>query len=424
MNTKNKKLPTTSYKGVRDFYPRDAFIHNYILSTMSRACEASGYENYNASILEPTSLYHAKESESQEIVADQTYTFTDRGGREVTLRPEMTPTVARMIAGKARELSFPVRWYSIPNCFRYERPQKGRLREFWQLNADIFGVSGVEADADNILLAYNIMKEFGAKDSDFEIRINDRQLLEGVFDELDLDFDQRQNTMRILDKRAKISDNDFKSELSKFLKDKTDETIDLIDKTKTTPRIEELISFLSNLGVTNTVIDTGTVRGFNYYTGIVFEVFDTSPDNNRSMFSGGRYDNLTSLFSNDKISGIGFGMGDVTIQAFLESRNLMPEYTPATEIMICVLDNSYADKAMLLAQSLRKNDVNTTINLSGKKIGDQIKSASKKNIPFIIPFGENESESDSVQIKHLESRKEETIHTNEIANYIFEFLVE
>ncbi len=416
----NKKLGTDSYKGVRDFYPRGKFVHNYILETMSRVCERSGYENYDASILEPSELYRSKAAENEEIINDQTYTFTDRGGREVTLRPEMTPTVARMIAGKKRELSFPVRWYSIPNVFRYERPQRGRLREHWQLNADIFGADGIDAEVDNIALAYNIMKEFGADDTDFEIRLNDRQLLNNVFDSLDLDFEQRQNTMRIMDKKAKISAKEFSTELQKFLGEKTKETIAKIETTHSNVRLEELVSKLSKLGINNTVIDTSTVRGFNYYTGVVFEVFDTDPDNNRSMFGGGRYDNLTEMFGVEQICGFGFGMGDVTMQNFLESHNLLPKYVPATELIICVLDMTHVNKAQELAQTLRKQDINVAVNFSGKKLGDQIKAADKAGVPFIIPFGEKEASSDKVTIKHLESREEKELSASEIADFIFE----
>lgn len=417
----NKKLSTESYKGVRDFYPEDKFVHDYILETMSRVCERFGYEHYDASILEPAELYLSKNSQSEEIVHDQTYTFTDRGGREVTLRPEMTPSVARMVAAKKRELSFPVRWYSIPNVFRYERPQRGRLREHWQLNADIFGVDTLEAEVDNIALAYSIMKEFGADDGDFEIRLNDRQLLNDVFDELDLDFEQRQNTMRILDKKTKMGVKDFESELEKFLGDKTRATIDKIENTHSNVRLEGLVSKLSALGINNTVIDTSTVRGFNYYTGIVFEVFDTDPDNNRSMFGGGRYDNLCELFTNESVTGIGFGMGDVTMRNFLESHNLLPEYSPATEVMICVVDTAQSGKAQELAQKLRRQDINTSVNFSGKKLGDQIKAANKAGVPFIIPFGEKEAAKQKATIKHLKTREEREMEFKQVADFVFEF---
>ena len=168
----NKKLSLEPYKGTRDFYPRDQFIQNYIFGVWRRVAQKYGYVEYGASILEETDLYRDKTGE--EIVNEQTYSFTDRGGRDVTIRPEMTPTVARMVAQKRKELTFPLRWFSIPNLFRYERPQRGRLREHWQLNCDIFGVDSIEADVEIISLAYDMMKAFGANDENFKIKINSK----------------------------------------------------------------------------------------------------------------------------------------------------------------------------------------------------------------------------------------------------------
>ena len=168
------KLGTDPYKGVRDFYPEDMAIQNYIFNTWRQIVERNGYVEYSASLLEPTEIY--TEKSGAEIVNEQTFTFTDRGNRSVTLRPEMTPTLARMIAARRRNLKFPLRWYSIPNLFRYERPQRGRRREHWQLNCDLLGIAGIEADKEIVSLAYTIMKEFGAKDEDFEIRINNSDI--------------------------------------------------------------------------------------------------------------------------------------------------------------------------------------------------------------------------------------------------------
>ncbi|HLP44136.1 MAG TPA: ATP phosphoribosyltransferase regulatory subunit, partial [Candidatus Nanoarchaeia archaeon] len=174
------KLETTPYKGVRDFYPQEMFLEKYLFSAMRFTAENFGYVEYGASPLEPADLYRAKTG--QEIVNEQTYTFIDRGDREVTLRPEMTPTVARMIAAKRRELAFPLRWYSIPNLFRYEQPQKGRLREHYQLNVDLFGVDNERADIEIISVAYQLLKNLGAEDKDFEIQVSDRGLLNHFWD--------------------------------------------------------------------------------------------------------------------------------------------------------------------------------------------------------------------------------------------------
>src|ERR1700729_362662 len=175
MSKNTSILGTDPYKGVRDFYPEDMAVQSYIFDTWRKVVERYGFVEYNASILEPAELYKAKSGE--EIVNEQTYTFTDRGEREVTLHPEMTPTVARMVAAKARELTFPLRWYSIPNLFRYEKPQRGRLREHWQLNVDMFGVDSADAAVEIINLAYDIIKAFGAGNESFEIRINNRRLI-------------------------------------------------------------------------------------------------------------------------------------------------------------------------------------------------------------------------------------------------------
>ncbi|MFC1730792.1 histidine--tRNA ligase [candidate division KSB1 bacterium] len=411
----DKKLSTEPYKGVRDFYPKDMYIARYIFDTMSRVAEGFGYSEYGASILESAELY--REKSSDEIVNEQTYTFTDRGDREVTLRPEMTPTLARMIASKHRELAFPLRWYSIPNVFRYERPQRGRVREHWQLNADLFGVSETVAEVEIISLAHALMVAFGAQESDFEIRMSDRGILTSIFDELGTSEELQAQTMRLLDKRAKI--DNFDSELETVLGDKAKTFIEKLESASSSTNLESVLSQLKNLGITNVVIDTSIVRGFDYYTGIVFEVFDTSPENNRSLFGGGRYDNLLELFGGESIPAVGFGMGDVTIADFLETHSLLPTYTPRTELYLCTLTPEAKEYAQGLAQTLREQDVNVEVALSDKKVGDQIKLADKKQIPFVICIGENEIKDDSFTIKHLESGEQESLTKEKIADYIF-----
>jgi len=248
------KLDTAPYKGVRDFYPEDMAIQNYIFNTWRKVAENFGYVEYSASILEPTELY--TEKSGAEIINEQTFTFTDRGDRSVTLRPEMTPTLARMIAARRRNLKFPLRWYSIPNIFRYERPQRGRKREHWQLNCDLLGVAGIEGDKEILSLAYAIMKEFGAKDGDFEIRINNSDV----------------NTFKDI--------------------------------------------------APNIVSDPELARGQAYYTGMVFEIFDTDKENPRAIAGGGRYDNLLELFDVEPVPAVGFGWGDITMRDFLEIHGL------------------------------------------------------------------------------------------------------
>ncbi len=407
---KKDELNVSPYKGVRDFYPEDWFVETYIWKKWIETAEKFGYVEYSASVLEPSELYAAKTSE--EIVKEQSYTFTDRGGREVTLRPEMTPTVARMIAAKRRELSLPLRWFSIPNVFRYERPQRGRLREHWQLNADIFGVSGIEAEVEIISLAYHTMKAFGAKDEDFEIRVNSRAFLHEVYKPILKDEGQFPAMFRLLDKKEKMKEGEFELEWQKLFKEPFKE-----NREETSRKVTEIRTVLEKRGI-RTKYDPYTVRGFDYYTDIVFEVFDTNPKNNRSLFGGGRYDNLLAMFGEEPVPAVGFGMGDVTIRDFLETRGLLPEYHSPTQLYICHTDDKFIAHSQELAARLREQGLNVAVDLGNKKVGDQIKIADKQKIPFVICVGEEETKSGDYRIKNLKSRIEVTKKVAEIALYL------
>ncbi len=417
---KKGELPSYEpYKGVRDFYPEDQFVLHYLFEHMSRVCELFGYEEYGASVLEHSELYRAKTSE--EIVNDQTYTFTDRGGREVTLRPEMTPTLARMIAAKEREIPFPARWYTIANVFRYERPQRGRLREHWQLNADLLGAQGVEADAEIIAIAHGVLRSLGADERDFEIRVSDRRVLDALYDEMGIETAVRPLLTRLLDRREKAEN--FKNEIEKLVGSGGSNLVEKLDVITSTAYLEELRQQLEGMGVGNMIVDTKITRGFDYYTGMVFEVFDTHEENRRSLFGGGRYDSLLSQFSGSgPIPAVGFGMGDVTARHFLEVRGLMPEYAPATELMLCVVDKEATGHAIRIAQDLRREDVAVAVNLSGKRVGDQVRQADKMKIPFVIAVGAKERDSGRYTIKNLSTGNEITLPADAIASHVFSSL--
>lgn len=382
----SEKLSTDPYKGVRDFYPEDMAIQNYIFSVWRKVVQKYGYQEYSASILEPAELYRAKSGE--EIVNDQTYTFTDRGDREVTIRPEMTPTVARMVAARKRELAYPLRWFSIPNLFRYEKPQRGRLREHWQLNVDIFGVDGTQAEIETISIASDIMHEFGIKNNDFEILINDRELMKDIPHKLS----------KLIDKKDKMSKEDF----VKAAKEITDiDVLGMLADIKPSEKIQAVMKGLENIGITNIRFDSSLMRGFDYYTGIVFEVFDRHPENRRSLFGGGRYDELLSLFGNEKVSAFGFGMGDVTMRDTLETYDLLPKPQGSADIYIAVLDENAQGYAQDIAQKLREDGKKVALDYSLKKVGDQIKTALKLNIPKLIVIGEKEMNKGAYEIRDL-----------------------
>lgn len=420
------KISTESYKGVRDFYPEDYFIQNYIFKVWKNTVESFGYSQYDASILEPAELYRAKSGE--EIVNEQTYTFTDRGEREVTLRPEMTPTVARMVAAKERELVLPLRWFSIPNLFRYEKPQRGRLREHWQLNVDLFGVESNFADIEIINIAYQIMKNFGAKDEDFIVKINDRRLIKKLYEKFELSEENSYKVSKIIDKKDKISAPAFKESLSEILADKTDEFINLLNsheklldflgENEVSKQLVDTIERLLKLGVKNIYFDPTLMRGFDYYTGVVFEVFDTNPENNRSVFGGGRYDELMDIFGARKVPSVGFGAGDVTAKDFLETHGLLPEFKCIAKIQICTASNTLKDEALLLAQKLRSLNIQTSVDLTDKKLGDQIKNADKNKIPFVLVLGEDEVKSEVYSLKNLSTGEEKKVKIEEIIGKI------
>ena len=396
MSENTKKLNTEPYKGVRDFYPEDMSIENYIFNIWRKTCESFGYVEYNASILEPSELYKAKSGE--EIVNEQTYSFVDRGEREVTLRPEMTPTVARMIAGKKREITFPARWYSIPNVFRYERPQRGRLREHFQLNCDIFGLDNIYTDIEIIRLAYQIMINFGAKETDFEVRLNSRKLLNKTLLDLGLSDEQSYSFQKLLDRKNKI--DNFDEEAEKIVGRKIEWEIEPDEE------MQLLMAELKNAGISNVKFDETIVRGFDYYTGTVFEIYDTNPENSRALFGGGRYDDLLSLFGNDKVPALGFGMGDVTVRDFLETRGILPTYINSTKVYLGTFSKDCISEADKIAQTLRDNNINVVVDYTGRKIGDQIKKADKEKIQFFIAVGEEEIESKQFKIKNLLTNSE------------------
>ena len=402
------KVSKENYKGVRDFYPEDQFIQNYIFSVWKKTMHSFGFEQYDASLLESTELYEAKSGE--EIVGGQTYNFIDRGDRKVTLRPEMTPTVARMIAKKKNELSFPLRWFSIPNLFRYERPQRGRLREHWQLNADLFGIDSIDADVEMIEIAYTLLQNFGLNDSQFEIKINNRRLINKIFSDMKLDDIQAHKLSKLLDKKSKIDDFDEQAEAITgkpfSLKIRADETI------------EAIISKLRSRGISNVSFSPELMRGFDYYTDIVFEVFDTNPANNRSLFGGGRYNDLLDIFGEEKVPAVGFGMGDVTIRDVLETYDLLPKYKTETDLYICIFNDSFTNIASELASKIRETGINVIVDYTGKKIGDQVKRANKKQIPFVVCIGNDEIESGKFKLKIMESGEEKEVKREQIAEFI------
>ncbi len=430
-------LSTQPYKGARDFYPEDKRIQRYMFDTISRVVETFGYESYDAPILEPTELYASKTSD--EIVNEQTYTFTDRGDRSVTIRTEMTPSVSRMVAARRQELAYPVRWYSIPNLWRYERPQRGRLREFWQLNVDVFGIAGIEADHEAILVADSILQGFGASRSMYAIKLNSRKLIDSLLgDYLKLDATQAKTLVRLIDRMHKMDFVEFTGSvdaifrpdqreqgepelLFAFLKVQTlDELPAALVQHQSVQELRQLVTLLGAAGIDNVAFDATLMRGFDYYTDIVFEVFDTNPDNNRSMFGGGRYDGLVGLFGVEPVPTVGFGMGDVTLQNFLDSHDLLPKQATETDVYVILIGDVY-ERVQPVLRDLRGLGLNVAVDATGRKPDKQIKTAVKKDIHYALFIGEKELADQQYVLKDLTTGQDEKHGVERLVSIVLDY---
>lgn len=422
-------LSNAAYKGTRDFYPEDMRVRNYIFETWRKTVESFGYEEYAAPMIEPLEVYTAKSG--QELASEQTYAFTDRGGRTVAIRPEMTPSISRMVAARRQELGYPARLYSIANFMRYERPQRGREREFWQLNVDMFGVDSTRAEAEIITLGDQIMKNFGATDDMYTIRVNNRQLINVMMAQyLGLDAIQAQLMIKLFDRKSKISAEDFRDQaIEVFGKDTAEEGLKKLSailsaktmadlpqeilESAVVTEVRDLFTQLERAGVKSVRFDITLMRGLDYYTGTVFEVFDTHPDNNRAMFGGGRYDGLVGLFGAEPLSAVGMAPGLTTTELFLTSHNLLPDISSTTEVYAVVLGEVY-DEAQVVASKLRDEGVNIEVDITERKLDKQIKAAVKKNIPYIVFIGENELKSGQFTFKTVSTAAEEMLSLERI----------
>ena len=416
-------LSTQPYKGARDFYPEDMRKQKYMFGKMRKAVEEYGYLEYGASLLEPEDLYKAKSGD--EIVNEQTYVFDDRGGRRVVIRPEMTPSVSRMVAARRQELAYPVRWYSIPNLWRYERPQRGRLREHWQLNVDIFGVEGVAAEQEIIMVADAIFQEFGAKRSQYLIKLNSRKFLNYVLsDYLGLDAVQVTSVFRLIDRMAKIERADFIAQADAICRPDQREAgvveklLTILDAkgfdglpeaVRTNPALNSLrmlLEMLHEAGVANAVFDVTIMRGLDYYTDIVFEINDTNPENNRAMLGGGRYDGLVGLFGVEPVPTVGFGFGDVTLANFLETNGLMPALPPETDAYVVLAGDVLQASQRVLAE-IRTQGVKLAVDITGRKLDKQLSTAVKQGVRYALIIGEQELADNRFTLRDLKTGTEE-----------------
>ena len=417
----SEKLSMQPYKGTRDFYPQEMRMRNWFFGVIRNVLERSAFDEYNGPMLESLNLYAAKSGD--EIANKQTYNFLDRGDRRLAIRPEMTPTVARMVAAKMGELTFPLKWFSIPNMYRYEATQRGRLREFWQLNVDIFGCDSFEADLEVIASAINILRAYGADESMFTVRINNRRFFNDVIAAISgADEEHSRKVSKVIDHKNKVPREVYERELHELGLDDTqiaridalytmsvEEATDICPDSIGAQELRSLFDMLKKTGMDRyCIFDFGIIRGLDYYTGTVFEVFDNAPENNRAMFGGGRYDNLVGLFvKNAKISGVGYGMGDVTLENFLVTHKLVPEtFGDGVKVLVTRFADVPYEAYTELVDKLRAAGITTSIYIGMKKFGKQLEFAAKDGYTHVVIMGGSELENGVVRIKNFATREE------------------
>ncbi len=422
-------LSSDSYKGARDWYPEDMRVREYIFAKWRNVVRRYGYEPYDAPLLEPLEIYAAKSG--QELVNEQTYQFTDRGDRRVAIRPEMTPSVSRMIAARRQETPLPARWYSIAQFMRYERPQRGREREFWQLNVDIFGAPGAPAEAEVIEIGATIMKSFGASDDMYVIRINNRRIINYMMAQyLGLEPARAQMMIKLFDRKNKISpeafrdqaidifgDDQAKAGLQKIVQLLAAKTMADLPETlrdsEPVREVQELFTYLDHAGIKNAIFDITLMRGLDYYTGTVFEFFDTHPENNRALFGGGRYDGLVGMFGAEPLTAVGMAPGLTMMQLFLDTHGLLPNIVCSTQAYVIVLGGAL-NGATKLAQQLRAGGLAVELDFTDRKIDKKLKTAIKKGIPYVVFVGENELKTGVYPLKNIESSQEQHLSVDQI----------
>lgn len=420
-------------KGTRDFYPEIMSFQEYLFNSWQKTCKRYSFEAYDGPMFEHLSIYTQK---SGEEIEKQLYTFEDKGERMMALRPEMTPSLARMVAAKGTALKRPVRWYSIARLFRYEKMQKGRLREFYQLNMDILGSNEVSADAELIAAVIDMMRDLGLTDRDFKVRISSRTLLEECFTALGLDNAQFPPLYALLDRKGKVSPDDYHADLATIIPDQmirdrinalfsaTDlgDVVKLAAEVPSHSVLGELFSLLGKYGMAEYVcFDINIVRGLAYYTGIVFEVF-TIDKGMRAIAGGGRYDKLVELYGGPVTPAVGFAAGDVVLGDLLKEKGLLPPETPRCSIFIVALDDTGRGVMIETAQVLREAGIACEFPFKAGNIGKQMKQADATRAPLTLFVGGREAAEGCYRIKHMKSGVEATIATHELVAKVNELL--
>ncbi len=444
-----KKFSKEPIRGMEDYYPSDLREVNWIIETIRDITERYSYEEYTTPQIEPIEIF--AEKSSNELVNEQSFIVEKKKGEKLILIPELTPSLARMVAKKSQELKRPIRWFSVPTCFRYERPQRGRRRAFIQPNVDILGEESLYADLEIFNIVVDIFTEFGATAEQFQIFYNSRRFMDSICKFiLEIEEEKMPLVYKVLDKSDKMEEEEFE----KFLVDTFQDEVIIqgIFKLKAGKSVDELLKKFDNipeefyqskgyLEVTDfnrllkevnlsnyCTFSSGTVRGLDYYTGIIYEVFDTGKENIRSIFGGGRYDDLLSMFSDEKITGTGFGMGIYTLSLFLKTYNLIPEKIKEKDysdtIYIASISEDMSTYAFELARIIRDEDFPCIIDYRFKNLKNQLKRANELGIVIVLIIGPEELAEKKVTIRNMISEEQKTVYFDEIIEEIYNIIEE
>jgi histidyl-tRNA synthetase len=411
-----------SVKGTRDFYPEDMAIRNWIYEKMREVSSLFGYVEFEGPLLERIDLYAAKSGE--ELVKEQAFVFPDRGGDLITLRPELTPSLARMIAQKQKQLAFPQRWWSFGPFWRYERPQKGRTREFFQWNVDMLGADSAEGDAELIAVCAMFFKRVGLKSDQVKIFINSRELMDLVFRKLGIQPELKIAVFRMIDRKDKLSpqewyeyaqtlglSNDQFEGLKEILNDK--------DLWKESESLKTIFAVLEKMDLGEFVtFDPQIIRGLDYYTGVVFEARDMDKEG-RAILGGGHYGNLVGDVGGDVLPGVGFAMGDVMLRLVLEKYDCLPTFqNTSAKVLVTVFDESMYFQSLELVNKLRNANIPSIIMNEPSKLQKQFKYANRIGVQIVLVLGPEEKLNNQVSVKNLTTSEQDNIEVENLIPHL------
>ena len=416
-----------SVRGTRDFYPEDMAVRTWLYNKIRRVAESFGYQEYEGPFLESIDLYAAKSGE--ELVKEQSFVFPDRGGDLLTLRPELTPSLARMVAQRQKQLVYPLRWWSFGPFWRYETPQKGRRREFFQWNIDMIGVDSPEADAELIAVAATFFQETGLSPTQVQILVNNRQLINAEFEVMEIPQSQRAEVLRLIDRRDKMRPDEWNSYaqeigLSKVQFNALSSLLANDELWRKSQDMVRLFNALDALGVMPYVrYAPQIVRGLDYYTGTVFEAWDVEGEF-RAMFGGGRYDNLVAAVGGDPLPATGFALGDVVISLVLKKYGLIPSGLDASPapVLVTVFDESMLAASISLAAELRQAGINVNCYPEASKLAKQFKFADRIGVKVVLVLGPDELNARQVTIKDLGAGTQTTTNREKVVEAISSIL--